>query len=342
MVQLSERAGVVVRRRPEQAPRAPVIGVVVAGVAAIVLARWWTGTGYTALLFGLPDPGQLTSFGLPSAQFVHELAGIAVVGLLFVAAIGLGADESAGRARRHLAELVARWAWVWVGSTAAWIVFTVSDLTGVPILRLPADTDLVLIVLHSDRVLAQIVTLWVALVLALFGERLVGRLQVGAGLLLAIGALLPSALTGHAGHHDSPVLAATVLGVHIVAASVWVGGLLALVIHLRSFPDQLRAALPRFSVAALMCVVVIGATGVVVSAISLDGWAQLWGSNRGQLMLLKVGGLVLLTGIGHLHRAHTVGEAASRRLLPLLRLAAFELALMGATIGIAVTLSGTA
>src|SRR6478609_753287 len=65
-------------------PVAPAGGTVLAGLAAIVVARWATGTGYAPAPFGLPDPGQLTAIGLPVAQYVHELAGVAVVGLLFL------------------------------------------------------------------------------------------------------------------------------------------------------------------------------------------------------------------------------------------------------------------
>jgi hypothetical protein len=49
----------------------------------------------------------------------------------------------------------------------------------------------------------------------------------------------------------------------------------------------------------------------------------------------------VLASIGHLHRQRTIGPAGTGRLAPLLRLAAGELAVMGATIGIAVVLSTT-
>ena len=52
--------------------------------------------------------------------------------------------------------------------------------------------------------------------------------------------------------------------------------------------------------------------------------------------------LAVLVVIGFWHRQRTVGPAAAGRLLPLLQLAAGELLIMGATIGIAVVLSTTA
>lgn len=325
--------------RPRGAPpTGTVIGaVVLAGSAAVVLARAWTAGTFDPTVFGLPDPGDLTRYGLPIAQFVHELAVIAVVGLLF---IRLLAPETSAAAA-HLAIMTTRWSWVWAGSTLLWIIFTMSDLIGVPVSALPGRGEMVLIVAGTGRILTEMATLWVALALALFAERFTARIQTGAMMLIALAGLLPNALTGHAGHHASPTLAVFTLAVHIVGAAIWAGALLALVLHLRGFPAELRRALPRFSTVALICVVAIGISGVIESAITLDGWAGLWQTDRGHLILAKSMALVVLAGIGYWHRRRTVHRAIDGRLLPLLRLAGLELALMGATIGIAVALSTT-
>jgi putative copper resistance protein D len=238
--------------------------------------------------------------------------------------------------------MAVRWAWVWAGSTLAWIVLTMSDLVGVPVSSLPERADVLAIVLGTDRVLTQIATLWVAVAIALFGTRLSTTAATSGVLVVAIAALLPSALTGHAGHHNYSDVAVVALAVHIAAASLWVGGLLALVVHLRAFPDQLQHTVPRFSAAALFCVIAVGVSGVVESAVMLDDWAALWGTNRGHLIIAKVLALVVLGGIGYWHRRRTMGPAASGRFMPLLRLAAGEMVLMGVTVGIAVVLSGTA
>ena len=62
----------------------------------------------------------------------------------------------------------------------------------------------------------------------------------------------------------------------------------------------------------------------------------------GLLIIAKSVALAVLAAIGYLHRRRTLGPAASGRLLPLLGLAAGELIIMSATIGIAVALSSTA
>ena len=341
MVQLSNRVdGPTVPGRRLPATRLVIGAALLAGVEAIVLARWWTGTGYQPAPFGLTDPGGFTSIGLPIAQFVHEMAGVAVVGLLFARCFLLGPD--APPAHRHLNAMATRWGWVWVVSTVVWIVFTISELSGLPVTELPGHLDVVGIVLGVNRILAEVATLWVALAVALFADRLSSRASTGAMLLVATAALLPSALTGHAGHHNYSEVAVVSLGAHLIAAAVWVGGLLALVVHLRGYPDQLRVAVPRFSAVALCCVLAVGLSGVVESVVLLEEWNALLDTERGHLMIAKAAALAVLVVIGFWHRQRTVGPASDGRLRPLLQLAAGELVVMGATIGIAVVLSTTA
>jgi putative copper resistance protein D len=268
------------------------------------------------------------------------MAGVAVVGLLFLRCVAL--TSPIGPAHRHLMVMATRWAWVWVASTVVWIVLTMSDLSGLPVNELLQHTDVVVIVVGTDRVLVELATLWVALALALFVGRLTSTKGVAIALLAATVALLPSAVTGHAGHHTSPWLAAITLGVHVAAAALWVGGLLALIVHLRAFPDQLQRAVPRFSAVALGCVIAVGVSGVLESVVMLGSWYALWDTNRGHLMAAKAVALVLLVLIGYWHRQRTVPAAVSGRLMPLLRLGVGELLLMSATIGIAVVLSTTA
>ena len=224
--------------------------VFLAGVAAIVIARWWTGTGYQEPPLGLPDAGGFTAIGLPIAQFVHDMAGIAVVGLLFVPVrcMRVRVDR---RARAPAPDaMAARWAWVWAGSTLAWIVLTMSDLVGLPVGRLPerarraghraghrsgADADRHAVGCRRDRAVRR----------AADAPRRDLR-RPGAGDRGA------AAQCAHRPCRASQLLRRRRggLAVHIAAPSLWVGGLLALVVHLRAFPDQLQQAVPRFSAAA--------------------------------------------------------------------------------------------
>ncbi|MGS0685071.1 copper resistance D family protein [Nakamurella sp. GG22] len=340
MVQLDDRGAEQAVDRPIRSVRAVMASVALASAGAVVIARWWTGTGYQPPPKGLPDSGAFTSLALPVAGAAQELAAVAVVGLLFARCVLVPRCHEA--AHRRLAVITARWAAAWAASSLAVLVLTMSDAMGVPLLELSGRLDVVAVLLGSPSMLGQLTTLWVACGAALFAARPSGRAATGAGLVVVAAALLPATLAGHAGHHNSPTMAMTVLAVHVLAAAVWIGGLLALTLHLRAFPDALRDSLPRFSSTALLCAIGVGVSGVAESAIMLDTWGQLVESDRGHLMIAKVVALAVLLCIGYWHRSSTMGAAAAGRLWPLIRLAGVELVVMGATVGIAVVLSGTA
>ncbi|CAN5223021.1 hypothetical protein BH20ACT5_BH20ACT5_21390 [soil metagenome] len=58
-------------------------------------------------------------------------------------------------------------------------------------------------------------------------------------LVLALGALAPPLLTGHASTHDQHTVATISLIAHVVAVSVWVGGLGALLAFWRRSPPRM-------------------------------------------------------------------------------------------------------
>jgi copper transport protein len=131
--------------------------------------------------------------------------------------------------------------------------------------------------------------------------------------------VMTPALSGHAAA-QSPVwvfFPSDVL--HVLAVSVWVGGVACLVYAL---PPALRAATPagrtavlldvlgRFSPLALTAVAVIALTGVIQAYIEIRTLNALTHSTYGELVLLKIGLLGLLIGLGAINR---------ERLIPTLR-----------------------
>jgi copper transport protein len=79
-----------------------------------------------------------------------------------------------------------------------------------------------------------------------------------------------------------------------LAGSIWVGGLIGLLVLWRSFPVARRVAglvvcVPRFSNTAFVSVLTLIGSGIGASLIHLPTFASLWQTSYGQTLLVKIG-----------------------------------------------------
>lgn len=144
----------------------------------------------------------------------------------------------------------------------------------------------------------------VGLVLALgSGATPVGRAVTGAGALLA---LLSLPLAGHSRSFGPAWLVLGSDAVHVLAGAVWFGGVLGLVITLRSSAPASAAArtVGRFSTAALWVVLALAATGTVLAWRIVPDLGALTGTGYGLTLLAKVGvvGVVVLVAAWNRYR----------------------------------------
>lgn len=118
-----------------------------------------------------------------------------------------------------------------------------------------------------------------------------------AGGCIAGALLVVVALNGHARTASQPAVAVSSIAIHLGAMSVWVGGLVALVLFgvgaLRGAPDGtrsrlLRETLRRFSPIAIVGVLVLIATGTVNSVLGFDSISDLWTYAYGRVVLAKI------------------------------------------------------
>jgi nitrogen fixation protein FixH len=86
------------------------------------------------------------------------------------------------------------------------------------------------------------------------------------------------------------------------------------------------AVVRRYSAVAGVAIGVLAATGVVRAIDAVGGWAPLWDTGYGRLVLVKAGLLVVLAGLGAINRYRNVG----RSLTGLRRVGATELAVASA------------
>ncbi len=330
------------RRLARELPAATelVPSLLLAGVGAALARRWWTG------MQELSVPLARGVLDLPLVDYLYQLPGLAVVGLLFIRAVALAGHRTL--ATQHLSEMAARWAWAWAATSLVWLAMTASKLTGVPVTELGTREDLFAVLGRSAQATTQITTLWVALVIALFGNRLNSTLESRALTVLAGVALLPVVASVPGAGHDSTTghlggdlhwLATAALAVQLLAAVVWFGGLVAVVVHLRVVPFHLHRALLQFSHAASLCVALIGSAALVQDALTLPTLAALGTTTSGQLVIGKAVALALLVTVGYRHRRRTADAGATGRLLPLLRLVGGELILLGAVVAITMVIT---
>ena len=123
------------------------------------------------------------------------------------------------------------------------------------------------------------------------------------------------ALAGHASI-ESPVAVFFPSDVlHVLAGSVWVGGIACLLLALPGATRRLEGAersrlllatLARFSPIALGAVVVIAVTGVIQAYIDVRSFHGLLHTTYGALVIVKVALLSLLIGLGWINRERVI------------------------------------
>jgi putative copper resistance protein D len=325
-----------------------VVGVTVIAVTALALTLTLADAVPDAGPAGA-DPGRLTGWALPGFRLLADGAAVVTVGLLLTACFLLPSPrgELSGLALRAQRAAVVPAA-IWALAAVAQGFFTISDLLAVPAQDLLGSTTWVSSLLQISQGKALLWQAGLALLVAVL-VRWSWRTRTSVWtLLLAMLALAPPVLTGHAassGAHDAAIVS---LLVHVGAVSLWTGGLVALVWVAAVGSRRLPAALTRYSAMAAWTLVAVGLSGIA-NAVIRAGWDGLLSSAYGAIVLAKVVAIGALALVGLQHRRRVIatletnadaGRAVSLR-RPFAVLAVVELAIMAAAIGLAVALSRT-
>ncbi|ATL29001.1 Copper resistance protein D [Streptomyces formicae] len=130
------------------------------------------------------------------------------------------------------------------------------------------------------------------------------------GSVVAIGIAATWAMAEHASTGLQAGLAMPVDVLHLLAVAAWLGGLATLLVALYRTPSVEEAAVRRFSRLAFTSVVVLAATGLYQSWRQVGSWSALTGTSYGQLLLVKVGLVVVLVGVASISRRWTGRIAA--------------------------------
>lgn len=317
--------------------RRPVVGLLV-GIPILLLILGTLDALRESGVVGLPVVPWQTLWGLPLDRWIRDIAASLTLGFLIVGGLLLG------RPIPRLLGVASLSALVWLASLLAMVPLTISELLGRP---LPDSFDLTIVssLLLTD--LGKILAVQIALValVAALGWAILGRSTAIIVLVLAaIPAALP-ALTGHSGLGGGHTSASVSLALHLLAVGVWVGGLVAVCRYLLTNPADGDVAIRRFSVLALVAVLVLAESGLLNASLRMDGFASLITSPYGALILAKGTVLAALIVLGWRQRKRAVpllvsGQTSGRSIV--LRLAAFEILLMGVALGLSIALSRTA
>src|SRR5918992_637135 len=241
----------------------------VGGMIAVLVAGGLTALSGArpAAALGLPDPGTLTVIGLPAMRTVAQVCMVLTIGALLLAAF-LVPPQRSGYLDVAGYRALRAGSWTAAGWTVAALLMvplSMADALGRPVGRL-LDPGTVLDLLPR----LESATTWAltALVAVVVGCRTVltwGWTAVLFGVALL--GPLPVTFTGHSATGGAHDVASDSLVLHVFAASLWVGGLVAvLTLAAARGPDRLVAlatAVPRFSRLALVCWLVVAPTGVV-------------------------------------------------------------------------------
>ncbi len=288
---------------------------------------------------GLPWAGSGTAWALPIARFLHDAAAIVTVGFLLLAVALLPDRKGALGPSARVAMRVARAAaGVWLLAIVVEGLLALSQEAAVPLSRLHGSN----ISFYLTNVTEGKTYLAVAIAALLIVLTPTITRANTAALLLAVaifGLALPPLLTGHsasAGDHDAALSSLTL---HVLAASLWIGGLIAVSwLACRKAPKSLAVALPRFSTLALVCFVTVALSGLLNAYIRIGTFADL-GTRYGGLVIAKAAALVALGIFGYRHRGRTLALAATGDRRAFIRLAGAEVAVMAVAVGLGVALS---
>lgn len=312
-------------------------GCTAACIAALSLADALTATG-------LPNPGPVTTLGLPFVRAAGEVAAATAVGGLlfatfFVPPQDSGVLDTAGYRALRLASVASG---VWTVCAALLVPLTISDVSGDPLHEHLNPAEIWRVTALVDTAAAWRWTALLALVVTV-AARTVLRwswmpVLFGGSLLT----LVPLALTGHSAAGGSHDLATNSLLIHLIAGALWVGGLLALLANALRGGEYTDLAARRFSAVAFWCFIAMALSGIVNTVVRVR-LPDLFATSYGWLVAAKVVALAVLGVIGWRQRRVAVAalQAAPDARPPLIRLATTEALVFGVTFGIAVGLSRT-
>lgn len=336
-----------------RAARHRVPGRLVAGaasavlVASVALVVGLYSAGSEPRDDGIGGPGSFVYWLLPFFRLVSTMATVGCAGALLAAVVLLRTDGGPlGVQGRRAIRDASNSAIIWAVAAFGGAIITAAVLTNtrVDLLRLKLDDAL-----GVPEVKALLITGILVVALAIGIRRVQTSSAAGVGVLVAIAALVPPALTTYPRNESYVVFAGAALVIHVIAATTWVGGLAGLVRYGRASRQGLPMVLERFSQVALASAIAVLVSGVISAAGRLAAKGGGFGSALdvltsdayGGLLLAKTVAFVALVVGGWFHRQRVIARIDEFN-VAFWQLVGGELVVMALAIGLSVALAQTA
>ena len=236
---------------------------------------------------------------LEISKFLSLAAGITTIGLLLAIAFFLSEIEGKlGKSATALRRTASISALLWTISTGALIIATLANILGTNLSGALDTNSLRSFISQVTLGKYMFAQLCLALLISLVVARIRGVAGASALLLISLVAIIAPVFESHSASSGSHALAVGSLVVHVVAISLWVGGLVA--IAFLNSADR-AIALPRFSALALWAAIAVAVSG------SANAWARLnfqsaWNSDYARLVVIKILLTALLIFFGYINR----------------------------------------
>ena len=309
------------------------------GVAALLASSWIASRPETAALGSASNGIDYGGTLLALLQAFGYGAGIVTLGFLLAAALldpqgKKGFVSKLGQRDLRVASTAAA---VWAVVAVLTSLVSFADYLNLPLSQALSPSVLSTFFWSVPQAAALAVTAVLAAGIAVLARFTV---SLGVAAVAAIGAAVGLAYPSLAVHpiglgdHSLPMTASVL---HIVAASAWLGTLLALCVHALRGVDGLPASLMRYRPVATTCAVVVGLSGLAEAYVHLSAASQLVTTDYGRLVLVKGALFTAVVVVGWFSRGWVATRVAgSGGRAAFARIAALEVIVMSTAVAVAV------
>jgi cytochrome c oxidase assembly factor CtaG/putative copper export protein len=310
--------------------------------AATAIVSMYYSEALTSYRTMILDPGDFVVHAKPIARALQDMSAALTVGLLILTATILPPSRDDKNIISFAQWSAIKWAkrsaGVWLVAATFSLMCIGADTAGQSFTSPGYFTIFIYFLQNIEGGQILLFALFMVALLCVWMPFVRNGTDAGIALGIAAMGILPLALAGHASGSDDHSNAVNSLALHVLSITVWVGGLLAILLLGKRLGRDNARVLKRYSSLAGWSFLAVAVSGTVNAYLRVETLSALLGTEYGVLILVKAG-LFTMLGIA--------GLVQRRRILPRLaqnpedrraftRFAVSEAVVMLITIGVSV------